>query len=154
MDTTFGTVGVGTKLAHLTIALSNQGIGETVRRVRGRLMLFSDQVAANELLQGAFGFIVVNDLAIAAGAASIPGPFTDRIDDGWFVWESLHALSSVADNQAPAAGQGQIGGVIDFDSKAMRRVEEGFGIVIMLENSNVGHVMRFSLGFSLLTSRT
>ena len=153
VSTTFTSIGVGTKVLFATFALGTVGIGETVRRTRGRILIFSDQVAQHELLQGAFGMVIVNDLALAAGAASIPGPVTDQDDDGWFVWESLMAVSTLADNTAPAAGHSQVGGVIDFDSKAMRRVEEGFGIALMFENSNVGHLMRMSMGISLLGSR-
>ena len=153
VSTTFASVPVASKLFFAFVTLSNPGIAETVRRVRGRIILFSDQITNHELIQGAMGFSVVKDIAAAAGAASLPGPITEQNDDNWFVWESLHALSSVADNQAPAAGHGSVGGVIEFDSKAMRRTEEGDQIVIMFENSNVGHVMRFSMGFSLLGSR-
>ena len=153
VSTTFQTVGVGNKLFFASLILSNPGIGETIRRVRGRFIVFSDQVAQHELIQGALGFTLVTDAASTAGAASIPGPFTDRNDDNWFVWESMHAISTMADNTAPAAGHNQVGGVVDFDSKAMRRVEEGSQLVVMAENSNVGHVLRFSLGFSVLSSR-
>ncbi len=56
-----------------TVVLSNPGIGETLVRSRGHIFVFSDQAAAVEMQIGAFGCVVVSDLAIAAGAASIPG---------------------------------------------------------------------------------
>ena len=66
-----------TKVLVNVIVLSNPGIGETVRRTRGMIILQSDQSTSDETQFGAMGFVVVSDLAIAAGAAAIPGPFSD-----------------------------------------------------------------------------
>ena len=55
------------------------------------IMVGSDQVAVVEQQIGALGFIVVSDLAIAAGAASIPSPGFNGSDDGWFVWQAFLA---------------------------------------------------------------
>ncbi len=80
---------MSTKILLGVFVLSNVGIGETVRRTIGNIWVVSDQAAADEVQVGAFGCIVVTDLAAAAGAASIPGPFTDANDDGWFVWQGF-----------------------------------------------------------------
>jgi len=81
--------------------------------------------------------MVVSDLAIAAGAASIPGPVTDSDDDGWFVWvpcmSQFQFVSGVGID--PDAGR-----YFPFDSRAMRRTEEGFGIAVMWETGSADGV--------------
>ncbi len=110
------TVAASSKVLLGFFVLDNLGIAETVRRFRGRFLVISDQVANTEINTGALGMVVVSDLAVAAGAASIPGPFTDANDGGWFVWEPIVSLSRAANG---AAGVMQTGGMIDYDSKAM-----------------------------------
>ena len=113
----FTTVALSTKVLLGTFALNNPGIGETIRRTRGLISVASDQSGAVEGQLGAIGFVVVSDLAAAAGAASIPGPVTDAADDGWFVWEPIVQFSSIV---GAAAGRGAS---YPFDSKAMRKVQ-------------------------------
>ncbi len=134
-----------TKVLLTTVTLSNPGINETVRRTRGVLSVFSDQEAANEQQHGAFGLVVVSDLAIAAGAASIPGPATDASDDGWFVWMPF----AQSTDQSTGGRESQ---QWFFDSKAMRRVEEGFTVAFMVENTSGIHAFDVLLGVSLLSS--
>jgi len=100
---------------------------ETVVRTRGTMMVITDQAGAGEDQIGALGFIRVTDRAIAAGAASIPGPMTDGDDDGWFLWVPVAAMQTV-----PNAGANNI---IDFDSKAQRIVREGQQLAVMFENA-------------------
>ncbi len=144
----FTTVTQGNKALIATLILSNAGISETIRRTRGMVIIRSDQAAADEDQFGALGMIVINDLALAAGAASIPGPCTEADDDGWFVWQPAmaHGLQSTAGPGAPNYA------VYEFDSKAMRRVEEGYGIAVMVENGSALHGMAFASSFSVLTS--
>ena len=139
------TVAAATKVVFSTFVLNNPGIGETVRRTRGMLSIGADAVSVEEQT-GALGFVVVSDLALAAGAASIPGPFTDGSDDGWFVWQPF----------VQTAQEGTISNLTSyqyaFDSKAMRRVEEGFGIAVMLENSSATFGLRATIAIAMLTS--
>ena len=137
------TVAAGTKALIATIALSNPGIGETIRRTRGIVLFTSDQ-NTDEDYNGALGFIVVNDLAIAAGAGSIPGPVTEASDDGWFVWQPLAGRFETNEQAYPPPYM--------IDSKAMRRVEEGFTVAVMAENSHVTFGMDVTCGFSVLSS--
>jgi len=111
----------------------------------------SDQVSQTEFQFGAVGMIVVNDLAIAAGVASIPGPGTDLDDDGWFVWEPFQLVGEAKDGGADGSAQEWAGW--SFDSKAMRRIEEGFGIAIVCENVNTSNGLEIALAASFLTSR-
>ncbi len=134
-----------TKALLLTLVLSNPGITETIVRTRGRIFVQSDQSAAVEDQVGAFGMMVVNDLALAAGAASIPGPFTDRNDDGWFVWFPIMQRGVIS----TTGGNNFVG--YDYDSKAKRRTEEGFGIAVMAENASTTHGLAITGLFSLLS---
>ncbi len=130
------------------LTLDNVGITETVRRTRGRVIAFNDVVGDEEQF-GAFGFIVVNDLALAAGAASIPGPVTDASDDGWYVWEPIITKSS-----SGSGTTNTVNDVIVFDSKAMRRVEEGYSVAVMFENAHATFGMEVAIGLSSLASRS
>ena len=144
VDATYGTVAAGTKVLFSTVTLSNPGISETVRRTRGVVTVRSDQTGGDEPQLGAMGMIVVNDLAIAAGVASIPGPVTDASDDGWFVWVPF--LQSRMTDAARNSEQYQ------FDSKAMRRVEEGFTVAIVFENASATFGLQAAAGISILSS--
>ena len=133
-----------TKVLISTIVLSNPGIGETIRRVRGFVAVNAVASAAGSRL-GALGMVVVSDIALAAGVASIPGPVTERGDDGWFVWQ--------ATGGARPAATGTESTIWPFDSKAMRRVEEGFGIAIVFENANaVAPSINVEVAMSVLAS--
>ena len=142
-------IAVSSKTLLGQIVLSNPGINETVRRVLGTIYVQSDQLVANERQIGAFGMAVVSDLALAAGAASIPGPVTDASDDGWFLWQPINwgngsdATQIWADHISYA-----------FDSRAMRRVQEGYGIAIMVENADAAHVFQIQTVLSLYATRT
>ena len=57
----------------------------TIRRTLGLVNWRSDQNSGDEEPLGAFGMCVVSNEAIAAGVASVPGPYTDADADLWFV---------------------------------------------------------------------
>ena len=141
------TVAAGTKVLFASFILSNIGINETVRRTRGIIHMRSDQAAGNEDQAGAFGMIVVTDLAVAAGAASIPGPVTDASDDGWFVWVPMIGAGATVT-------EGRVGFSFEFDSRAMRRVQEGFTIALMYENASATLGLVADIGVSLYTTRS
>ena len=135
------TIPADTKTLLGSFILSNPPLGETILRTRCRVWILSDQAAAVEEQIGAFGLIVVSDRAIVAGAASIPGPFTDGGDDGWFVHQSI-----VQANQGAATFVG--GTPYDIDSKAMRKVEDGSEIAVMIENAPQSD-FGFKVGFAI-----
>jgi len=141
----------GTKVLLATFSLDNPGISEVIRRTRGMISVTSDVSANMEEQIGAFGMIVVNDLALAAGAASIPGPVTDANDDSWFVWKGI-----VQTNGATVGGiaTGSTMPPYEYDSKAMRKVPQGFGIAVMYEGLAGGNGADVALAISLLSSRT
>ncbi len=128
-----------------TITLGNPGIGETVRRTRGIVSIGSDSGASSEDQLGAFGMIAVSDLAITAGVVSIPSPVTEGNDDGWFVWQPFVQAQS---NSANSPGSREY----PFDSKGMRRIQEGFTIAIVAENSHAVNQLEITFAVAMLTS--
>ena len=134
------TIASDTKVLLGSFILSNPPLGETILRTRCRLWVRSDQAAAIEPQTGAFGLIVVTDRAVAAGAASIPGPATDGGDDGWFVHQQIIQAS---------ASTGISGVGYEIDSKAMRKVEDGGEIAIVIENLSPTVATGFIISFSV-----
>ena len=142
----FVTVAAATKVLLGAFSLSNPNIDETILRTVGIISVTSDQTAGSEQQVGAFGLIVVSDLAIAAGAASIPSPITDIQDDGWFAYvpfaSQLLVASAVGWNNSVQ---------YHFDSKAKRRIEEGTQVAIMVENAHATHAFIVGNVFRMLS---
>ena len=84
-------------------------------------------------IQGAFGLGIVSDQAFAAGAASVPGPWTDQDWDGWYVWQAFALSLEVTTD---------IGRLIPsnkeyvIDSKAMRKVGANETVVLVIESQS------------------
>ena len=134
-----------------TFTLSNPGIDETVLRSVGGIAVRSDQLAADEFQEGAFGMIVVSDIAAAAGIASIPDPVSDIDDDGWFVYvpfQQAFTFSSAAGFDARGATW------YPFDSRAKRKVEDGSTIAVVVANANSATGLQIGLGFRMLSMVT
>jgi len=112
----------------------------TVVRERGSFLFTSDQIAADELYQGAVGFARVSEIAAAAGAASIPGPVTDAGWDGWYGWYPV--LGHLG--RATDIGFAEVGYRQEIDVKAMRKFGVDDSLVIMAENASG------STGFNVL----
>ncbi len=149
VSTSLVTVAAATKQFLVVLSLNNVGIGETVRRTRGMFYVVSDQGSVPDETQvGAFGLIVASDIALGVGAASLPGPITEASDDGWFVWEPFAQSGSIEETLAPA----RVGNWYPFDSKAMRKIQEGYGAAVMIENASATDGLRVGFGLSLLSS--
>jgi len=140
-------VAASTKVLLGTFVLSNANIDETFLRTVGVLGVASDQVVADEDWSGAMGIITVTDIAAAAGAASIPGPITDRSDDGWFVYVPFMGSINVGDSTGI---QPNLVSLFNFDSKAKRRFAEGQVAAIMVENSSASSGFNVQLIFRSL----
>ena len=150
-STTTTTVSASAKVLLGGFTLSNPGIDETILRTVGVLGVRTDQTSATELQIGALGLIVVNDLAVAAGAASIPGPITDRGDDGWFLYVPIvqgFQFATAVGFDARNMTQYM------FDSKAKRKVQDGFQIAIMVENASSADGFNIASVFRLLSQVT
>ena len=144
-------VAANTKILLGSFTPSNPNIDETVLRTVGSIWVGSDQTGSVEDVIGAFGLIIVTDLALAAGAASIPGPITDIADDGWFVYQPFvgqFRTVSAAGYTSPDGTEYQ------FDSKAKRRTGEGQSIAIMVQNASASHGFNIKIGFRLLSMVT
>ena len=109
------------------------GAPTTIRRTFGLVNWRSDQQAASEEPVGAFGMCIVSEDAFAAGAAAIPGPFTDASSDLWFVHQFLYSAFQFLD----ATGvTNPTGSQYKIDSKAMRKLTEEERLVVMVENGH------------------
>ena len=141
-----GTVAIGltavpalTKVL-LTTATPEFVSGETIRRIRGTFYTKAAELAS---YHGAIGAFVANNTAVAAGVASLLDPVSDVEDDAWMWYESFHgggtaSAGSAGDN----AGQVRI-----IDSKAMRRVDDGYTLVFVVANSTT--MVDFNIALSL-----
>ncbi len=136
------TIGSGVKSLVTTFSLGNPGIDETIRRTRGRISVHSTFAPASG--EAVVGMMVATDVAIGQGVASLPGPLTERSDDLWFVWEPMLFASGAASDNIQ---------VITFDSKAMRKVEEGSGIAVVFESASGGNTLIVSVAISLFATR-
>ncbi len=143
------TVASAVKAVHTSFNLSTPGIGETLRRVRGWASAISDTVAASEAYLGAMGIAIVSDTALALGITALPGPFTDINDDIWLFWMGFGGNVTLLDSTGVVVQPPYIQLI---DNRAMRRVEEGQAVVVMVENAqSTGMIFRSAL--SLYASR-
>jgi len=124
-----------TNAVALTASLSAAGLALrpfTIVRTRGVWQVRSDQTAALESYGAMMGFAVVSDQAAAIGVTAVPTPDTDIQSDAWFVHEmQFGTFGFISGVGTQELGQPQR----TYDSKAMRKVEEGFDFVQVMEAS-------------------
>ncbi len=115
-------------------------IDTTIVRTRGILDVRPSTTGTSQQVLGAFGMLIVSDQAFAAGAGSVPGPWTDQ-DADWFVWEAISYLWEVTTDVGRLLGP-----VRHIDSKAMRKVNQNETVVVVYESQatavNVGSPFR------------
>ena len=109
------------------------GLGQTdaatLVRTRGQFMALRSSVpAAQVILRGVLGIIIVSTDAQAIGISGIPGPLTDSEND-WVVWSPFTLLSG---SSADFRAQGQSNRV-DFDSRGMRKMKIGDVLSVVVE---------------------
>ncbi len=141
-DQGFIAVGGGASVINQSLALAD---GETVVRVRGVLSVKPSVYTADVDIVGAMGFALVSNQALAAGAASIPGPWTNNASDLWFVWMPFafrFEVGATAEVSFPASVQ------LPIDSKAMRKGDAGETIAVMVESQAAA--LEASVAFRLL----
>ena len=137
------TVPAASKAFVAQFILSNPGITETVVRTVGRFFVQSDQAIAVEQQIGAWGMVRVTDAAALIGVTAVPGPITDKDDEGWMVWEPF-----VQNGQLTTGGPS--GFAYTYESKAARKIEEGHAMAVMVENAHATHGLIFSILISLI----
>ena len=102
----------------------------TVVRTRGTIAYRSDQHTAEERYGGGFGIAVVSDQAVAIGVTAVPTPVTDYGSDLWFVIEQMYGTVGLTTD---VGFEGNFGKERTLDSKAMRKVDVGQDLIVVLE---------------------
>ncbi len=133
-----------------SFSLTTAGIAETLRRVRGWVSVESDQQGTTEAYLGAMGIAVVSDTALATGITALPGPFTDLNDDIWLFWIGLGG-AIIVDSAVGTRNDPQW--FHQIDNKAMRRIEVGQSVVVMVENAQSTGIT-FRTALSLYATRS
>ncbi len=106
----------------------------TIVRNRGFWHIRSDQGTASETQAVSFAFSVVSDEALAVGVTAVPTPGTGKESDLFFVFETL--LTAL--NFGSAIGvQHPFGVGAVYDSKAMRKVEDGQDIAQTIQTEGI-----------------
>ncbi len=102
----------------------------TVVRTHLYLGAHSDQQAASEVWNFAIGACIVSDQASAIGVTAVPTPVTDLDSDAWYMhrW-----LTGGFEFSSAVGAQELLESRIFVDSKAMRKVEDGFDNVVTIE---------------------
>ena len=122
-------------------ALFDDSLPLTLIRTRGRVLLKSDQLAINEQQQCLVGVAVVTQAALTLGVTAMPDPATDA-DGG--MWQTYEPLFNVFDFQSAVGFQSDGGRVYEIDSKAMRKIDTGFALVLMVTNPSAGAGIQFA----------
>ena len=102
----------------------------TVVRTRGTWLLTSDQAVASESFAAGIAACVVSDQAAAIGVTAVPTPVTDKGSDLFFMYDWNAGGFSFGTN----IGFGEERIVKDYDSRAMRKVNEDQEPVFVIEN--------------------
>ncbi len=103
----------------------------TIVRSRGWFSFMSDQNSADEDQQVHYGEILVSEQALAVGISAVPTPRDDN-GSSWHVYESAAQAINVGSdigihpNFMPTR--------YSFDSKAMRKFEEGQQLIQVIQN--------------------
>ena len=107
----------------------------TILRTRGYWHVRSDQISAAETWGATLGMAVVTEQAVAVGVTAVPTPATDMGSDSFFLHQMVLGFFAFTTGAAYIeSGKG-----MEFDSKAMRRVEDGSDIITVIETpSTVG----------------
>jgi len=107
----------------------------TIVRTHLEILLRTDQDVANEDQFAAAGVCVVSDQAFTIGVTAVPNPAGDASSDLWLLHQWL-----IGSNWRGSGGvdiAGQRGKTYSVDSKAMRKVEEGQNLIVVLETDPV-----------------
>ena len=117
----------------------------TVVRTLFQYAVNSDQGASAETQSGAVGLAVVSDQSVAIGVTAVPTPITDMASDLWFAYSLFNQRSS------SGGTAGQIGFTYELASKAMRKVDIGQDIIVVVESvSAISGGIQIHLGGRML----
>jgi len=134
-------------ISHSLNALEQAKRPFTVVRSHLHLHIRSDQLAADEPQFGAVGICVISDQAQAIGISAVPTPLTDLASDLWF----LHGMMSSDFAFLSAVGfDGSSGQSYDFDSKAMRKVNDDEDVIIVIETASISNGAQYLISGRVL----
>ena len=77
----------------------------------------------------------VTEVAFAGGIGNVPTPITEQDWDGWLYWTPISV--HVQDAADPGLGRGSTQ-IVEVDSKAMRKFDEGDTLMAVIELVEVG----------------
>ncbi len=141
--TTISAASTGTLVASLNAAaLALRPF--TIVRSRFEIGLVSDQAAAIESQSIGMGIAVVSDEASAVGITAVPTPITEMGSNLWL----LHTL--LFSRESTLTDRSIVGGYKSVDSKAMRKVEVGQDVILVLETSAVSSGCVVTMGGRML----
>ncbi len=126
---TNNTIGVGG--AALLTNLSAVGLAYrpfTIVRSRGVIFVASDQQAGSENYGISYGQIVITEVAEGVGITAVPTPIAEPESD-WFVFKQVLGRLVLSD----ATGIYEAGHMVEYDSKAMRKVDVGDQVSSVVE---------------------
>jgi len=104
----------------------------TIIRTHLHVSIVSDQLIASEEQFLAIGACIVADQASAIGVTAVPTPVTDLESDAWYLHQFVQNTFTLLDSTGYQDGGNR---VIQIDSKAMRKVEDGFDNIITMEGA-------------------
>ena len=140
VTTTIGATQVVLNQSFSTTTLARRPF--TIVRTRGFIFVQSDQVAALEEQIIGMGMSVVSEQAIAVGVTAVPDPYADLGSDLFFVHKiGMKGMESNGDLR---------GAYWEFDSKAMRKVEDGQDVAVVIRNISSAFGADFFIVFRML----
>ena len=104
----------------------------TVVRTHGAVLLDSDQVIATEQQEIAYAHAVVSEQASTIGVTAVPTPIADGNSGLFWVHEYMFSRFTFVSGVGIDA---QAGRLFKYDSKAMRRVDQGQDIITVMETA-------------------
>ncbi len=132
-DQAYVSVADGTKVLLASFDPATSGLPKpTLIRARGGLSVVPGNFTADLAIIWAFGIAIVSDQALAAGIASIPGPFTNADWDGWQTWMS----GSSRFEFITGAGVELQSETVQIDSKGMRKITDNETLVLVAESQS------------------
>ena len=115
------------------------GGGSHVTPIRVVGILTFEFAATPSLGTGALGMGVFSDQAILTGVAALPDPITDIGDDLWMLIVPLPVVTNTRR------------ATIEFDSRAMRKVEDGQSLVLIAAQTATGVTLELSVYLRVLS---
>ena len=99
----------------------------TIIRERNFWFVRPDVTSGGEFYGGAVGAAVVSEQASAIGVTAVPTPLTDQGSDLWYMYAQLFGRFGGTQVE-------DVGKTMQIDSRAMRKVEDGQDVIIVLES--------------------